>query len=288
MKKLISTSIVFFLLFLLGCASQEGKWEEVKKSKSVSAYESYLNEYPSGNHVEEAKKMITDMKFQEAKDGIIKAITTYIQNENGFKSLQDVSLLQAEEIVLTNSSTLTNKKKYEVWKALAKIKHICNGCEIQKLENNVAMFILTKDPSKNYEARLHVVDLQSMNPLELLNNTFSKEAETTFRYTHTKGAELNDAKPFIWSVEEYSYPKDLRPSKLPIPQMDDIKIDQRENILELKGESIFIIWKSSDKTLLINDAIARKKVSIRKGDSPVMFDGYYNFVEGRRMKFQVD
>lgn len=172
---------------------------------------------------------------------------------------------------------------------MAKVNHICDGCPIQDLENKTALFIITEDESKHFEAHLHTISLQGMNPMKLfMLKPFAEEVETTSRYLHTKGAELNDGGPNIWTNEEYSYPTDLRPTKIPIPQIDDIKIDQKETILEIKADGIYVIWNSKSKILIINDAMASKKVTLKKGDDPVTFDDYYNFAEGRRIKFVVD
>jgi hypothetical protein len=157
------------------------------------------------------------------------------------------------------------------------------------LENNTALFIVTEDESKHFEAHLHTFSLQGKNPMQaFMCKPFTEELETTFRYTHTKGAELNDGEPYIWTNEEYTYPVDLHPTKIPIPQMDDIIIDQKETILDIKGDGIFAIWSNPTKVLNINDTYARRKVTLKKGDNPVIFDEYYNFVEGRRIKFIVE
>ena len=70
--------------------------------------------------------------------------------------------------------------------------------------------------------------------------------------------------------------------------MDDIIIDQKETILDIKGDGIFAIWSNPTKVLNINDTYARRKVTLKKGDNPVIFDEYYNIVEGRRIKFIVE
>jgi hypothetical protein len=252
MRNLTITMLLSCLIFLLGCSTQVTK-----------------REVP--------------------KDEILKAIKTFILNEKGFKSLQDINLLQAEEVFLTNRSTLKTKHDYIVWKALAKINHICDGCPIQDLENNTALFIVTEDESKHLEAHLHTFSLQGKNPMQaFMCKPFIEELETTLRYTHTKGAELNDGEPYIWTNEEYTYPVDLNPTKIPIPQMDDIIIDQKETFLDIKGDGIFAIWSNPTKVLNINDTYARRKVTLKKGDTPVVFDEYYNFVEGRRIKFVVE
>jgi hypothetical protein len=252
MKNLTFLIVLSGLVFLLGCSSQSKKREAPKNE-------------------------------------ILKAITTFIQNEKGFKSLQDISLIQAEEITLTNHNTLKTKKNYIVWKTLAKVKHICDGCPIQDLENNVAMFIVTEDNLKHFEAHLHVISLKGMNPLQsLMNKPLTEEVETTNRYTHTKGAELNDSEPYIWTNEEYSYPSDIRQTKIAISQIADINIDQKETILDIKGGGISVIWSTKDKILRIIDSYARKDLSLKKGDNPVTFEDYYSFAEGRRIKFQLD
>lgn len=252
MRNLTITMLISCLTFLIGCSNQVNK-----------------REVP--------------------KDEILKAIKTFIINENGFKSLQDITLLQAEEVILTNQESLKTKRNFIVWKALAKVNHICDGCPIQDLENNTALFIVTEDKSKHFEAHLHVFSLQDSNPMKVfMSKPFTEEVETTFRYTHTKSVELNDGNPNIWTTEEYSYPADLRPTKIPIPQMDDIIIDQNETILDIKGDGIYVIWNSKSESLYINDAIARKKVTLKKGDNPAVFDEYYSFVEGRRIKFVVE
>jgi hypothetical protein len=223
------------------------------------------------------------------KDEILKAIRTFIQSENGFKSLQNIKLLQAEEVILSNQKALKTKSNYIVWKALASVDHVCDGCPIQDLENKTALFIVTEDESNHYEAHLHTFSLQGKNPMAIfMCKPFMEEIETTSRYTHTKGVELNDAEPVIWTNEEYIYPADLHPTKIPIPQMDGIAIDKKETILDIKGDGIFAIWNSTTKNLTINDSYARRKVTLKKGDSPVVFDEYYNFVEGRRIKFIVE
>ena len=145
----------------------------------------------------------TQVKKREVpRDEILKAIKTFILNEKGFKSLQDIQLLQAEDVLLTNRSTLKTKQDYIVWKALAKVNHICDGCPIQDLENNTALFIVTEDESKHFEAHLHTFSLQGKNPMQtFMCKPFTEELETTFRYTHTKGAELNDGEPYIWLMK---------------------------------------------------------------------------------------
>jgi len=70
--------------------------------------------------------------------------------------------------------------------------------------------------------------------------------------------------------------------------LENIIIDQKETILDIKGDGIFAIWSSLSKTLNIIDTYAGRKVTLKKGDTPVVFDEYYNFVEGRRIKFAVE
>ena len=227
-------------------------------------------------------------KREVPKTDILKAIAASIKCEKGFISLEDTVLLRAEEIIITNKNVLSKKQNYIVWKALAKVKHKCNGCSIQNLENNVAIFIITEDESKHFEAHFHSISLQGMNPVQyLMNKSSMEEVETTSRFTHIKGVELNDNNPYIWTNEEYSYPSDLRPTKFPIFKVEDINIDQVNTILEIKG-SIYIVWDNQSKTLIISDAIAKRKEKLKKGNNAVSFDDYFNFVEGRKMKFKVD
>jgi peroxiredoxin len=223
-------------------------------------------------------------------DEILKAIKSYIINEKGFKSLKEIKLLKAEEVILTNKKTLKTKKNYIVWKALAKVNHLCEGCPILDLENNTALFIITEDESKHFEARLHTISLKGMNPGKLyMYKSLNAELETTSRYAHTKGAELNDEQPYIWTNEEYSYPTDLIPTKIDISRMDNIIIDQKETLLEIKGDGIFIIWNKKIKNLLIIDALAKTEQTLKEGDKPVTVDDYFSFFgEGRRIKFVVE
>lgn len=66
-KPLSMVCLVVMGLALTGCDSRESAWLDAEKQNTISAYETFVRNYPDGDHVEAARERIEEMKFASAK-----------------------------------------------------------------------------------------------------------------------------------------------------------------------------------------------------------------------------
>ena len=59
--------LVVMGLAFTGCDSRESAWLNAEEQNTISAYETFVRQYPDGEHVEEARERIEDMKFASAQ-----------------------------------------------------------------------------------------------------------------------------------------------------------------------------------------------------------------------------
>jgi len=65
MQKLINLNplaiIAFMIFFSISCDTTEKDWENANKVNSISEYQRFLNEHPSGKYEEDAKSSISNI-----------------------------------------------------------------------------------------------------------------------------------------------------------------------------------------------------------------------------------
>ncbi len=68
MKKILFIGVIF-LLFTLSVFSQSKRtWEKTEVLNTTAAYEEFITQYPAGKYTELAKKKLSDLKAQLAKE----------------------------------------------------------------------------------------------------------------------------------------------------------------------------------------------------------------------------
>lgn len=63
MKKVLVLAVL--AVFIVGCASMKGRWEETRSLNTIAAYEKFIKEYPQGKFVWDAKSHLGDLYEQK-------------------------------------------------------------------------------------------------------------------------------------------------------------------------------------------------------------------------------
>mgnify|MGYP000998176327 CR=1 FL=1 len=61
-------SVIVLSLALSGCATPKRDWERAVDSNSIRGYESYISEYPDGDHTAAAKQRLADLKAKREEE----------------------------------------------------------------------------------------------------------------------------------------------------------------------------------------------------------------------------
>lgn len=68
MSKNISRIFLILVLLMYGCNSDSSTWEETQQTDTYEAYRAYIEEYPGGEHVEEARTLSEQRYWQSISD----------------------------------------------------------------------------------------------------------------------------------------------------------------------------------------------------------------------------
>lgn len=75
--------IVIFTIATMSCSNPEKDFEKAKAKNTIEAFEDHINKYPESNHIDEAKKMILDIAYNNALQvNTIKAFNDFINTYN--------------------------------------------------------------------------------------------------------------------------------------------------------------------------------------------------------------
>lgn len=201
------------------------------------------------------------------KTDISKAIEKCLQKDQNISSHGAIKILKAEELPSTFKDTFKNKGNHVVWKVLGQVSIQCNGCIIEKHENNVVNFIVIKDDKNNFVAFLHE---GHTNNVDLLT-----EKATIEKYLHTISVDLDIDNSFtsITTNEIYEYPADASrnsETRSTITAIDGKPINKGD-ICEMRSEYILTVWSTSLKKLSVLDLMGGHDETLKHGDKSKPF-----------------
>lgn len=68
MNKIFFHVLLVLTLFIYGCNTESSDWEETQQTDTYEAYRAYIDEYPGGEHVEEARTRAEQLYWQSISD----------------------------------------------------------------------------------------------------------------------------------------------------------------------------------------------------------------------------
>jgi len=150
--KVIAFTSILFVLYFMGCSYEESKWDEAKKTNSITSFEKYISEYPNGKYINNAKESIEEINWLELNKNIsIEKIQNYKGKYPKSKHLKEIaSMVEKIEydslVILNNISSLKDwKKNHPEGTYNQKIDSLINELLRPTGKENVSIFVSEDD-----------------------------------------------------------------------------------------------------------------------------------------------